>query len=112
MATTVALTVVLVVMLLLAGVGSVVAEVTVMVLDSTVPGAVALATPTTKLNTPLPAGTEARLQLTTPLAPTAGVVQAQPEAALSDTKVVLAGSVSFHCALAAAPGPLLLTVTV
>ena len=52
------------------------------------------------------------VQVTVPLAPTAGVVHDQPATAGSETKVVPAGSVSLHDALAAASGPLFVTVIV
>ena len=47
---------------------------------------------TTRVNTALPTGTDGFVQETVPCAPTAGVVQDQPGALESETKVVPAGS--------------------
>src|SRR5678816_2152902 len=82
----VALTVVLVVAELLALLGSKVPELSVAVLLMVLPPA-QIATLVTSVNTSLaPLGTEALLQVTVPLVPTAGVVQLQPDGALIDTK--------------------------
>ena len=95
---------------LLAGTGSAVAELTVAVLVITVPPATAMPTLTVRLNAALPpAARVAMVQVTVPPAPTAGVTHDQPGAAVSDTKVVPAGSVSARVAPVAASGPALAT---
>src|SRR6266550_8385372 len=57
---------------------------------------------------PAPAARVARVQLTVPAAPTAGVVQtkAAPDPWLSETKVVPAGKVSLSATVWASDGPL------
>src|SRR5689334_7183625 len=97
----------------LPGVGSAVAVATVAESVMTVPPDVAASTLTTRVNTSLAdAATLGLLQFTVPVAPTAGVVQLQPAAETSDTKVVLAGIASASVAVAAASGPELPTVIV
>ncbi len=98
--------------LLLPATGSVVVDDTVAVFESTVPLASAAPTLTTSVRTALPAGIEARVQLTVPPAPTAGVVQLQPPGFANDTNVVPAGSVSDTLTAAALLGPALVTVMV
>jgi len=96
-----ALTFVLEVELLFALAGSKVLELTVAVLLIALPAA-DTATSATSVNTSLaPLASEARLQVTAPLAPTAGVVQLQPAGALSETKPRLAGRLSVQLAAAA-----------
>ena len=104
-----ATTFVFAVALLLPGVGSVEADETVAVLDRAAGAAGAL---TLSVKTLGPTGADARVQLTVPPAPTAGVVHAQPAAAASDAKVAPAGIVSVNTALMAAFGPLFVTVMV
>ena len=58
------------------------------------------------------AASEGLLQLTIPVAPIAGVVQAQPAGDASEAKVTPAGKVSDKVAEAAAFGPALATVIV
>ena len=106
-------TVVVAVALLLAGVGSVVEELTVAVLEMTVPLAVVESTFTTMVKLALsPLPIVAFVHVTVPLAPTAGVVQVQPAAALSETKVVCSGSGSVTLTELACEGPPLLTFSV
>src|SRR5689334_7161173 len=106
-------TVVVVVAESLPGVGSAVAVATVAESVITVPPGVAASTLTTRVNTSLAAAaTLERQQVTEPVAPTAGVVQDQPAAETSDTKVVFAGIASLSVAVAAASGPELPTVIV
>ena len=107
-----ALTVVVAVLELLAGVGSVVAELVVTVSLSTVPGATPAPTLTTSVKTEDPGVRLAMVELTVPVPPTAGVVLDQPPGEVSETKVVPDGSVSLSETEAAALGPLLVTVTV
>src|SRR5688500_18489718 len=84
-------TVVVVVAVSLPGVGSAVAEPTVAVSVITVPPAVPESTFTTRVNTSLAeAATLGLLQLTVPVAPTAGVVQLHPPGEVSEVNVVLA----------------------
>jgi hypothetical protein len=97
---------------LFAALGSVAAEPTLAVL-LTVPLAVALvATTSVKLAAP-PLASVARLHVTVPPAPTAGVVQvkAGPEFCTPDTNVVPAGNASVSVTLCALLGPALLTPT-
>src|SRR3982750_3393192 len=68
---------------------------------------------TVKVNCPLPPGArEAMLQLTTPVAPTAGVTQVQPTGEVSETNVVPTGVVSFIVTVVAVEVPALVTVIV
>src|SRR5215203_2734352 len=105
-------TVVVAVPLSLPGVGSAVAEETVAVLLSTEPAAVPGATATVRVNTALPAGSEANEHDTVPPAPTAGVMHDQPPGDDSETNAVPAGSVSERLTVAALLGPALVTVIV
>jgi hypothetical protein len=107
-----AATVVVSVPLLLAGVESAVVEVAVAVFERTVPLATPGATATVRVKASLPTANDAFEQEIIPVAPTAGVVQAQPATAGSETKVVPAGSVSENEAVAAASGPLFVSVIV
>ena len=103
--------VVFAVAVLLPGVGSAVVVVTVAVL-LTVP-VVPAPTSTTRVNTSLaPEATEGLVQLTVPVAPTAGVVQVQPAADVNELKVTPAGNGSFNADVTAAFGPALPTVIV
>src|SRR3989441_832859 len=97
---------------LLAVLGSEVdAELTVAVLEI-VPLAMEL-TWTTMVNVAVaPLASDAAVQLTVPVEPTAGVVQVQPAGCVSDRKVVCAGNGSLMVTLAAAFGPALVTVIV
>jgi hypothetical protein len=106
------LTVVVAVALSLPGLGSVEAEPTVAVFDTTVPFATPGPTATTSVNTAELTAKDAFEQLTVPPAPTAGVVQLQPPGEDRETNVVPAGSVSLIVALAAVPGPELIAVIV
>src|SRR5690348_16341377 len=83
-----AATVVVAVALSLPVFGSVVAEATVAVLERTVPLATPASTFTTRVTSPPPTRTLAFEHETVPPAPTAGVVQLQPAAEDSETKVV------------------------
>ena len=96
----------------LPGLGSAVVDVAVAVLDRTVPPAVEGLTLTTRVKTAFPTASDGLAQEMVPVPPTAGVVHDQPATAESDTKVVPAGSVSLHATVAAASGPLLVTVIV
>ena len=107
-----ALTVVVAVAELLAGLPSPVADVTVAVLLSTVPATTVGATAVVSVNTGLPTANDALLQVTAPPLPTAGVVHDQPATAGSETNVVPAGKVSLHDAVLATSGPALETVIV
>src|SRR5262249_51266435 len=67
----------------------------------------------TKVNVPdRPALNVARVHVIAPVPPAAGVVQANPAGWVSDTNVVLAGTLSTSWKLCASCGPLLLTVSV
>lgn len=104
-------TVVLALALLLPAFGSAVAELTVAVLLMTVPAGVAAATVTTSVKTEVPIGNVPTVaQFTVPPAPTAGLVQDQPDGVTSEAKVVPAGKVSAIAADAATVGPPLATV--
>ena len=70
------------------------------------------ATATVKVKTALPTANEAFEQETVPLSPASGAVHDHPPTLDIDTKVVPEGSASLHDALAAASGPLLVTVMV
>lgn len=104
-------TVVVAVCELLAALGSLVVELTVAVLlmEAAAP-ADGVTTSVNVADAPL-----ARLgfvQVTVPFAPTAGVVHVQPAGGASETKFTPAGSASLSEALAAADGPLFVTVIV
>ena len=107
-----AVTVVVAVLELLAGVGSVEAELMVAVSLKTVPCATEFPTWTTNVKIEGPGARLVWVELTVPVPPTAGVVLDQPPGEVSETKVVPAGSVSFSATEAAELGPLLVTVTV
>jgi hypothetical protein len=89
-----------------------VATVVVAVLETTVPFATLALTLTTSVKTADPSGTDDALQLTVPLALTAGVVQLQPPGELRDTNVVPTGSASLSDTVCAVDGPLLVAVIV
>src|SRR5687768_575600 len=93
------------------GLPSVVVDVTLAVFERTVPSAVAGSTATTSVKTALPTPKLGFVQLIAPAAPTAGVVHDHPATLDSDTNVVPV-MVSLHDALAAASGPLFVTVMV
>jgi hypothetical protein len=96
-------------------VGSPVVELTVaagaviIVPTATVPGTV-----TTNVNVAVEVlvKVEPSVQETVPVAPTAGVVQVQPVAAVPEAKVELVGMVVVQVGAAAVDGPLLVTVMV
>lgn len=99
--------------LLLPGAGSDAAEVTEAVFVI-VPVAVGF-TLIVMVNAALaPDASDARLQLTVPVPPTTGVVQlnAGPLVCIADTNVVPAGTGSLRDTVAAASGPLFVTMTV
>ena len=96
---------------LFSGARSVVTAFTVAVLVTAVTVAVG-AIATTRVNCALPVLSDAVEHATVPPAPTAGVEQDQPPAAVSETNVVAGGSVSDNVTDAAAFGPLLVTVMV
>jgi hypothetical protein len=104
-------TLVVVVAELFAVVGSVVAEVMVAVLMSVVPDPRLGSAFATSVKMSAAGPKLAFVHVTTPLAPTAGVVHVHDPAVASDTNVVLAGSVFVKVALAALLGPLFVTVT-
>src|SRR5690349_23258677 len=104
-------TVVVAVELSLPGFGSVVAEVSVAVLESTVPGAVDGLTATTSVKKSTVAPKLAFVQVTVPFAPTAGVVQDHGPVVESETNVVPAGSVSENDAVEALLGPAFVSVS-
>src|SRR5438067_1379997 len=98
---------------LLAGSGSKVAELTVAVLEMTVPSGAAGLTWTARVKVAVaPLAIDAVVQLTVPVDPAAGVVQVEPRGVGMEWKVVSAGSASFIATLAAVFGPALLTPTV
>src|SRR2546422_806650 len=98
---------------LLRGVGSKVAELTVAVLEMTVPSGVLALTWTTMVKPAIaPLGRDAVVQLTVPVDPTGGFVQDQPAGGVTDWKVVSAGRTSSIFTVAAAFGPPLLTLMV
>ena len=106
-------TVVVAVALLLAGVGSVVEEPAVAVLVMVEPFVSEALVATTSVKDAVPdAGNCAIEQLTVPVPPTEGLVQDQPAAGASETKVVPAGSVSAIVAFCASLGPTFVAVMV
>jgi hypothetical protein len=108
-------TVVVVVALLLAGLGSEVMLVTVAVFVMMVPAGVAALTFAVNANVAVaPLAKVAKVAITVPVPPTGGVVNvaAGPEVCTKLTNVVPAGSTSGNDALLAASGPALLTVRV
>src|SRR5260221_274835 len=94
--------------LLLAGLGSVVAELALAVLEIVAPPLPGPACTTSVKAAEPAAASEARLQLTVPPAPAAGVVQVNvgPDVCANDTNVVPAGSASLNAVACAALGPL------
>jgi hypothetical protein len=105
-------TVVVAVPLSLPGFPSGVLEVTVAVLLRIVPAATVGATATVSVKTELPTANEGFEHEIVPLSPASGVVHDHPPTLGKLTKVVPACRVSVHEALAAASGPLLVTVIV
>src|SRR5262249_25243858 len=106
----IALTVVVAVPVLLAGVGSVVALPAVALLDSVAPFGVAELTCTTIVNTAVsPAATVALENTTLPVPPTAGALRLHPTPVVTtaDTNEVLAGTASVTVTDCASLGPLL-----
>jgi hypothetical protein len=78
-----------------------------------VPAAIVGATfSTTIISAAVPAAMLGSVQLTVPVAPTAGVVQVHPTGAETDANVVLVGVASVKLAVVAAAGPLLVTTCV
>jgi hypothetical protein len=78
-----------------------------------VPAAIVGATfRTTIMSAAVPDATLGSVQLTVPVAPTAGAVQVHPTGAETDANVVLVGVTSVKLAVVAAAGPLLVTVCV
>lgn len=98
--------------LLLAVLGSVVVEETVetAVIDAAVTVDARLTT--TMMSADVPEAMLGFVQVTLPVAPTAGVVQVQPTGAETEAKVVLGGVASMNWALVAAAGPLFVTFCV
>src|SRR3979411_1121004 len=98
---------------LFAALGSLTAEETVAVPEITVPFATAAPTVTTKVHEPEPplARAEVAVQVTVPVAPTAGFTQFHPAGFVSDAKVVFVGVTCVHAGVAG-DGPLFVTTTV
>src|SRR5215212_1396452 len=90
--------------------GSAVSEVTVAVLEITVPAGTEVFNRTVRVKAALPGGREAIEQETVPPAPCAGAVQLQPAGEERNRKVLPAGRVSLQETLAAWLGPALSTV--
>ena len=107
-----AVTVVVVVDELLIGLGSAVGELTVAVLLIDPPGVAGLTCTTSVKFEVDPAATLALSAVTGPVAPTAGVVAAQPAGAVNDTNVVFGGRTSLSDTVAALLGPLFVTLSV
>ena len=106
-------TVVVAVALLLPVLESAVVELTVAVLEIVLPSAVSGLTWTTMVKVAVaPLASEAVVQFTVPVEPTAGVVHVQPAGVAIDWNVVCDGNGSFMVTVAAAFGPALLTVIV
>ena len=107
-----AATVVVAVALLLAVFGSVVTEEVLAVAVNSVPAAVPEGTPTTMVTSRVAALAVApvQVQLTVPLAPTAGLVQLPPAPGVAETKVVVAASGKEITTSVAGPLPPLVTV--
>src|SRR5438876_1822553 len=99
---------------LLAVLGSGLAEASKAVLLIVVPAGTFALTWTTSVNTcgPELAARVVREAVTTPKLPTGGVATVQPAGAVSDTNVVFVGSESFNCTVSASLGPAFATVTV
>ena len=100
-------TVTFAVALLFEGLGSVMDEEPMSVSVMTVPVAVPAFTFVTSVNEAVePAARVAMLQVTVPVAPTAGVEQLHAAGLVSETKVVLVGIASVKVTVVAAAGPL------
>jgi hypothetical protein len=100
-------TVTLAVALLFEGLGSVIEEEPISVSVMTVPVAVPAFTFVIRVNAAAePAARLAMLQLTVPVAPTAGVEQLHAAGLASETKVVLVGIASVNVTVVATAGPL------
>ena len=99
--------------LLFAAFGSEAAELTLAVFVIVVPTGVAALTCTTRVKVAV-ADTMSELfvDVTFPVAPTAGVVLIQPAGAVNETNVVLAGIASVSETLVASLGPLFVTLIV
>src|SRR5437773_5102788 len=98
---------------LLAALVSVVLVLADAVLDRTVPSAAPGLTRTTSTNVgAAPAATLERVEVTVPLPPTGGVVETQPDGAVNETNVVLAGTASVSDTFCAGLGPALARVMV
>ena len=97
---------------LLAGLGSEVAELTVAVLLMAVPAAVPAVTFSTTVKLADPAAKLGLVQVMDPVPPTTGVVHDHPAAMTIDWKVVFAGVVSARLAVLAVLGPALVTTWV
>ena len=94
---------------LLAGLGSEIAELTATVLLMAVPAGAAAATPKTTVKPADPAAKLGLVQVMVPALPTAGDVHDHPAATTIDWKLVFAGVFSVRLALVAVLGPMLLT---
>ena len=99
-----------VVVLLLAELGSAVEEETVEVAVMVVAAIEDATFTTTIILAEAPEAKLASVQVTVPVAPTAGVVQIQPAGAEMDAKVVLVGTTSVKVAFVELAGPLFVTV--
>jgi|ERR1700677_19835 hypothetical protein len=99
-----------VVVLLLAELGSAVEEETVEVAVIVVAAIEDATFTTTIMLADAPEARLASVQVTVPVAPTAGVVQVQPAGAEIDAKVVLVGTTSVKTAFVELAGPLFVTV--
>jgi hypothetical protein len=106
-------TIVVVVAVLFAELGSLAEDATDAVPVITVPFAVPLFTLTTRVNVPeVKPGMLAFVQTTLPVPPSPGLRQLQPAGAAIDTSVVFVGIAATRVALSAALGPLLVTIWV
>src|SRR5262245_50154405 len=106
-------TVVVDVPVLFVGLESAVVDVTVAELAIVVPLGTLAPTRTTMVKLGVaPAASVARVKVTVPVAPTAGVELAQPAGTLAETNVVPDGSVSERLTFWASVGPLLVRATV
>jgi hypothetical protein len=105
-------TLVTTVVLLFARLGSEVVEVTVdvaVIVDASTVGATLT---TTTMSADVPIARLGLVQVTVPVAPTAGAVQFHPAGAITDWNVVLVGVASTKLTVEAAAGPLFVTVCV
>src|SRR5207244_9372571 len=90
-----------------------VGELTLAVLVSVLPSGVLVLTRTTMVKVAVaPLASDAVVQVTVPVVPTAGVVQVQPAGLVIDWKVVCDGSRSVTVTFAAVEGPLLVSARV